>query len=190
MFIQDLERQIKDMKNGKKVVKNKFELSPDNYISSSDVESSDSGHSKTSANFYNLESPIVKFPDKIHMKKNTSLNNSAIIPKLDLSIVKNKYATQNNKVTIAEPQQKSNRSNHEYIEKLKFQLKICKNTISIYKKKLDKYKTIVESNKIQIKKLKTRNELLELQQKKSGASTNDETSHKNYMNNTSMVKLI
>lgn len=148
----------------------------------------------------NLESPIVKFPEKVKMKKelsfqqNMSLPSLLAVPKLDLTKVKEKYSTQN-KVEIAEinnkDYKKSHRSSRDYIEKLKFQLKACKNVIKAFKTKIEKYKKFFHVQKQAIASYKSKNELLELQLKKSNASTNDEYSNnKKDINNTSMVSIL
>ena len=75
----------------------------------------------------------VSFPDKIHRLK--TVDNTGGIPKLDLSSVTLKYKKPDNlKITV----KKSNRSNDEYVEKLKAQIKIFKSTINKYKQKLKK----------------------------------------------------
>lgn len=160
-------------------------------ISVIDLISSDEEDTQSNIDYDNnmcLESPVVKFPDKILMKQNMSMNKSGCgIPKLDLTKVKGKYQSLGNNIQIAEGHAKSNRSSNEYIEKLKFQLKACKNTIRMMKRKIDKYKNAYSVQKQQIAKLKTKCELLDLQLKKSGSSTNDEQSNKKDVNNTSMV---
>lgn len=122
-------------------------------------------------------------------KMSNNLNNSAIIPKLDFSSVQEKYKTQNNKVVIAQTKPKSNRSSTEYIEKLRFQLKVCKNTVNILKKKLEKFRDILNKYKSQVSKLKVKNELLDIQLKKSGNSTTDNNSRSKNIQNTSMVSI-
>ena len=187
-IIQRLENQIKLLKQGI-IEKDKIEFDLGAYISSSDESVCDTA--KYSSNLIPLDSPIIKIPDKIKMEKlNINLNKSANIPKLDLSSVQAKYNLQNNKVTIAEIQPKSNRSSTEYIEKLRFQIKVCKNTVNILKKKLEKYRDILDKYKSKISKLKVKNELLSIQLKKSNNSTNDGNSRNPNVNNTSMVNLI
>jgi hypothetical protein len=145
-------------------------------ISSEDEEVSE--RSETS----NLESPVVKIPEKIQMKRCVTEN---LVPKLDLSKLKEKYKEPgNNKVLIANKISKSNRSNVEYIEKLKFQLKICKNTIKAFKHKFEKMQKLINLQKQEIAKTKSKLELIEIKYKKSGGSTYH-NSHK--LNNTSMV---
>ncbi len=168
------------------------------YISSSDDEIEDESDNRS---MMNLESPVVIFPEKIKMRKpivslnNTMSNLQMSIPKLDLSIVKAKYHASKN-VEIAEVLvKKSNRSSNEYIEKLKFQLKVCKNTLINLKKKIEKYKRIFQVQKQTLINLKNKNESLEMQLKKSttGGSTYDEA-NSNSVNkketNTSMVLII
>ena len=164
------------------------------YISSS--EEDDNGEDSNNDDFLlNLESPIVKLPQKIKIPQNKSFTGISLkIPKLDLTNVKSKYHNPKN-VEIAEVKdfvKNTNRSSDEYIEKLKFQMKVCKNTVKIMKKKIEKYKRIFQVQKQTIINLKNRNELLELQLKKSTASTNDDMSlgNKKDIHNTSMVNKI
>lgn len=162
-----------------------------NYLSSSD-ESETNGEDDQDGDDGNLESPVMKFPDKVRHKTDISVNKIlnttvSLIPKLDLTKLKSKYTALKN-VEIAECKAKSNRSNNEYIEKLKFQSKVCKNSVKIMQKKIEKYKKIFDIQKQQIVKLKNKNELLEIQMKKSQASTNDDNSNvRKDVNNTSMV---
>ena len=107
------------------------------------------------------------------------------VPKLDLTKVKEKYRNNDNKVIVADKVNKSNRSNNEYIEKLKFQLKVAKNTIKIFKKKFERLNRIIGLQKEEIAKSKSKIELLEIHIRKTGASTYDRSN--NNVNNTSMV---
>jgi hypothetical protein len=119
------------------------------------------------------------------MKKNQTKGS---IPKLDLSKVKEKYKNNmDNKIIINDNHVKSNRSNNEYIEKLKFQLKIAKNAIKMFKKKIERMSMIIGNQKHELAKYKSKFELLEFQAKKTGASTFDRS---NNVNNTSMVTII
>jgi hypothetical protein len=165
------------------------------YISSSDedenIEESDN------RSMTNLDSPIVVLPDKIKMKKhNISLNHTVshtlmTIPKLDLSCLKAKYHAYKN-VEIAEVNvKKSNRSANEYIDKLKFQLKVCKNTLNLLKKKLEKYKRVFHAQKQTLIIMKNKQEILDQQLKKSTGSTLDENSnsHNKKDVNTSLVTI-
>jgi hypothetical protein len=108
------------------------------------------------------------------------------VPKLDLTKVKEKYKNNNdNKVIVADKINKSNRSNNEYIEKLKFQLKVAKNTIKMFKNKLERLNKLVGLQKEEMAKSKSKIELLEIHLRKTGASTHDRSN--NNFNNTSMV---
>jgi hypothetical protein len=163
------------------------------YITSSNDENESDDDDRNSSMF-NLESPVVKFPEKIKMNKGyadhvnkTASNIKLPIPKLDLTEVKAKYHAAKN-VEIAEVFNKnSNRSSSEYIEKLRFQLKICKNTILIMKRKILKFKRIFQVQKQTITSLKTKNELVDSQVKRSAGSTNDDTRGNKKDMNTSMV---
>jgi hypothetical protein len=129
------------------------------------------------------DSPIVVLPDKVHMKKYVV---KGAVPKLDFRKVKEKYKNNNdNKVIVADKINKSNRSNNEYIDKLKFQLKVAKNTIKAYKNKLDKLNQMIGLQKEEMAKSKSKIELLEIHIRKTGASTYDRSN--NNLNNTSMV---
>jgi hypothetical protein len=113
--------------------------------------------------------------------------NRGAVPKLDLTKVKEKYKNNDNKIIIADKFNKSNRSNNEYIEKLKFQLNVAKNTIKIFKKKFERLNRIIGLQKEEMAKSKSKIELLEIHIRKTGASTYDRS---NNVNNTSMVILI
>jgi hypothetical protein len=136
----------------------------------------------------NLDSPVVKFPEKVKMP---NMNKSTIIPKLDFSKVHAKYVSTPNNVQIApNGVAKSNRSSNEYIEKLKFQLKVCKNTVKLFKKKFEKYKRVFQLQKSEILRLRTKLELQEMQRKSGRPPTYEqETTHKTSgcVNNTTMV---
>jgi galactokinase len=148
-----------------------------------EISSEEEDYSDRSDFTTNIESPVVKFPEKIHM--NTIIF-EGMVPKLDMTKVREKYKdANNNKVMIANTINKSNRSNLEYIEKLKFQLKMCKNTIKAFKQKFEKMNKLITIQKGELAKTKSKIELLELKYKRSEASTYD-NSHK--MNNTSMVR--
>jgi hypothetical protein len=165
------------------------------YISSSEEENEEESDNRS---MMNLESPVVIFPEKIKMKKpivslnNTISNMQMSIPKLDLTLVKAKYHAAKN-VQIAEVNvKKSNRSSNEYIEKLKFQLKVYRNTVNMMKKKIEKYKRIFQAQKTTLINLKNNNEMLEMQLKKCTGSTYDENSNSNNKKeiNTSMVTFL
>ncbi len=191
--IKQLEETIQLIKKGRKISKNIDKISFLDYISSDEEESdeiSDDRHS------LNLESPVIKFPEKVKNPQLGKVNQSfsMSVPKLDLSGVKEKYhapkhiqiaAVENNK------EKSTNRSTIDYIDKLKFQLKVCKNSIRMFKKKIEKYKRIFEVQKNQLISLKNKNELIEMQFKKLSGSTYDEiSSHvKRDINDTSMVNL-
>jgi len=165
------------------------------YISSSDED--DNIEESDNRSMMNLDSPIVVLPEKIKMKKqNISLNHTVShtqmsIPKLDLSCLKAKYHAYKN-VEIAEVNvKKSNRSSNEYIDKLKFQLKVYKSTLNLLKKKLEKYKRVFQAQKQTLIKMKNNHELLDQQFKKSTGSTLDQNSNSQNKKdvNTSMVKI-
>jgi hypothetical protein len=193
--ITELDEKISNIKKGKKISKNMDKISILDYISSSEE---DNDEEEEDESYLQIESPVVKFPEKNkipklgqfnHNLQNKSFSGTLSVPKLDLSNVKAKYHHPKN-IEIAEVNnnKETNRSANEYIEKLKFQLKVCKSTIKVMKKKIEKFKRIFEVQKNTIVSLKNKNELLDLQLKKSTGSTYDELSNtKKDINNTSMV---
>lgn len=176
LVVKELEDRIKLLKQGIKAGKK-------DTLSVLELSSDDDDVTDRSQITINCDSPVVIFPEKVHMKKRVVKGD---VPKLDLTKVKEKYKDNaNNKVIVADKINKSNRSNNEYIEKLKFQLKVCKNTIKTFKRKMEKLNRIISLQKQEIARSKSKIELLEIQMKKTGASTYDRSN--NNVNNTSMV---
>ncbi len=192
--IRDLEEKLYNLKKGKKIAENMEKITFLNYLSSDDDENEECSDEDNV--FLNLDSPVVKIPEKIKLPKledkNKTFCGGINVPKLDLTVVKEKYHNPKN-VEVAEVinfNKNTNRSNNEYIDKLKFQMKICKNTIKKLQKKLDKYKRGFEVQKTALINIKHRNELLENELRKTGNSTFltcEETLKKETVNNTSMV---
>ena len=173
--IERLNQKLENYKNRKRVKENMENIQMFNYIltSSDDSETySDKGSSMS-----NLESPLIKFPEKIKQKKYLSTEISDYgqnVPKLDFSKLLNKY-TPIKAINVVEGVKETNRSNDDYIDKLKFQLKIYKNSLIKYKKKNHQLKKLVSMLKQQC--IKLRNTL-----QYSGASTKDKTEINNNNN--------
>jgi hypothetical protein len=191
--IRDLEEKFQNLKKGKKIAQNMERISFLNYLSSDDDENEE--FSDEDNVFLNLDSPVVKLPDKIKLPKledkNKTFSGGMNIPKLDLTVVKEKYHNPKN-VEVAEVinfNKLTNRSTNEYVDKLKFQMKICKNTIKKLQKKLDKYKRGFEVQKTALVNMKHRNEILETELRKTNSTlfTCEEILKKETVNNTSMV---
>ena len=140
----------------KKRVKDKMEnIQMFNYILTSSEESDNC--SEKGSILSNLESPLMNFPEKIKHKKYLSTEISDYgqnVPKLDFSKLLNKY-TPIKSIDVIEGIKASNRDNDEYIDKLKFQLKIYKNSIRKYKKKNHELKKLVSMLKEQCIKLRS-----------------------------------
>ena len=142
------------------------------YILTSDESEN---YSEKGSSFCTLESPLIKFPEKIKQTKYLSTEISEYnVPKLDFSKLLNKYSPIK-AINVIEGIKETNRSSDEYIDKLKFQLKICKNSLIKYKKKNHQLKKLVSMLKQQC--IKLRNTL-----QYSGASTKDKTEINNNNN--------
>ena len=102
----------------------------------------------------------ISFPEKI--KRVQTVENTKGVPKLDLSNVVSKYKIPENLKIIENPK-KTKRSNDEYVEKLKAQIKIFKTTILRYKDRIKKLRQ-------QISSLKNNNSLLKAMVKNQGIS--------------------
>jgi hypothetical protein len=133
--IERLNNKILVLKKKKKIKEKMENIQMFDYILTSS-ESSDQNSIK-SDNASSLESPIIKFPEKIKQPKYLVTDMSDYgqnVPKLDFTKLLTKYQPLK-QIEVVEGIKKSNRSNEEYLEKLKFQLKIYKNSIIKYKKK-------------------------------------------------------
>lgn len=144
--IQYLKDKLTSKKKRKKIKQNMENIELFGYILSSDSDNeSENNNSANLDNIINLESPIIKFPEKIKQPKylatDMSEHNQAV-PKLDLSKVLLRYQPLK-RIDVVEGVKVTNRSSDEYIEKLKFQLKYAKNTILKYKKKNVELKKLV-----------------------------------------------
>lgn len=144
--IQYLKDKLTSKKKRKKIKQNMENIELFGYILSSESDNeSEHNNSANLDNIINLESPIIKFPEKIKQPKylatDMSEHNQAV-PKLDLSKVLLRYQPLK-RIDVVEGVKVTNRSSDEYIEKLKFQLKYAKNTILKYKKKNVELKKLV-----------------------------------------------
>lgn len=90
-----------------------------------------------------FDSPIGVFPEKIKMIKTLTTETQDEIPKLDLTTVLKKYQPIKENDIIERKKQTPNYKDDEYIEKLRFQLKINKETILNYKRKVNEMKKII-----------------------------------------------
>jgi hypothetical protein len=141
--IERLNNKILVLKKKKKIKEKMENIQMFDYILTSS-ESSDQNSIK-SDNASSLESPIIKFPEKIKQPKYLVTDMSDYgqnVPKLDFTKLLTKYQPLK-QIEVVEGIKKSNRSNEEYLEKLKFQLKIYKNSIIKYKKKNKELKKLV-----------------------------------------------
>ena len=135
--IKKLKNKIISFKKKKKIKETMENIQMFDYIITSSEES-DNSQNKKSETISNLESPLMKFPEKIKQPKylTTDINDySQNIPKLDFSKVLSKY-TPVKHIDVVEGVKLTNRSCDEYIDKLKFQLKFYKNGLIKYKKKI------------------------------------------------------
>ena len=170
-----IKRKIRKYKKRKRVKENMENIQLFNYLLKSSEESE--SYSDKGSSMSNLESPLIKFPEKIKQKKYLSTEISDYgqnVPKLDFSKLLNKY-TPIKAINVIEGVKETNRSNDDYIDKLKFQLKIYKNSLIKYKKKNHQLKKLVSMLKQQC--IKLRNTL-----QYSGASTKDKTEINNNNN--------
>lgn len=140
--IEKLNNKILVLKKKKKIKEKMENIQMFDYILTS---SESEENSIKSDNASSLESPIIKFPEKIKQPKYLATDMSDYgqnVPKLDFTKLLSKYQPLK-QIEVVEGIKKSNRSNEEYLEKLKFQLKIYKNSIIKYKKKNRELKKLV-----------------------------------------------
>ena len=140
--IEKLNNKILVLKKKKKIKEKMENIQLFDYILTS---SESEENSVKSDNASSLESPIIKFPEKIKQPKYLATDMSDYgqnVPKLDFTKLLTKYQPLK-QIEVVEGIKKSNRSNEEYLEKLKFQLKIYKNYIIKYKKKNKELKKLV-----------------------------------------------
>lgn len=143
---------------------------------------------------HQLDSSSIKFPDKVKMDSSVNssiLNKKSLIPKLDLTKVNNKYASE----SIKKPPVPITKASES--EKIKSELTAEKKLTEELKEKCNKYKNAYIEMKSKckalnenLKALNAKLELMETQFKKCGLTpSTDELSYKNNMN-TSMVIFI
>ena len=140
--VQMLTRKVESLKKKKKIKEKMENIEMFGYILSSSDESEETHNEDV---MINLESPIIKFPEKIKQPKYLVTDISEYnqqIPKLDLTKVLMKYQPLKH-IDVVEGVKMTNRSSDEFIEKLKFQLKYARNVILKYKKKNKELKKIV-----------------------------------------------
>ena len=175
--INKLKQKIQNIKKKKRVKENIENIQMFNYILTSDESEN---YSEKGSSFCTLESPLIKFPEKIKQTKYLSTEISEYnVPKLDFSKLLNKY-TPLKSIDVVEGVKETNRSCDEYIDKLKFQIKIFKNKLIRLKKKNRHYKKLVSMLKQQCIKLRNNLQL--------SSSTKDKTVITNNINNNNIKK--
>ena len=181
--IERLKAKLKNSKKKKKIKETMENIQMFDYILTSSEGSGNSNNRKSETTISNLESPIIKFPEKIKQPKylTTDENDySQNIPKLDFTKVLSKY-TPVKHIDVIEGVKLTNRSSDEYIEKLKFQLKFYRNAVKKYKKKNHQLKKLITMLKEQCIKLRNNNNQI------SSNSTVDKTPNNVKENNNNNV---
>ena len=192
--IERLNNKILVLKKKKKIKEKMENIQMFDYILTSS-ESSDQNSIK-SDNASSLESPIIKFPEKIKQPKYLVTDMSDYgqnVPKLDFTKLLTKYQPLK-QIEVVEGIKKSNRSNEEYLEKLKFQLKIYKNYIIKYKKKnkeLKKLVLMIKQHYINLKNsINNSNSTKDTNKKKIPENSSENNNDLNSMNaNTSQIDI-
>ena len=170
--INKLKQKLQNIKKKKRVKENIENIQMFNYILTSDESEN---YSEKGSSFCTLESPLIKFPEKIKQTKYLSTEISEYnVPKLDFSKLLNKY-TPLKSIEVVEGIKETNRSCDEYIDKLKFQIKLFKNKLIRLKKKNRHLKKLVSMLKQQCIKLRNNLQL--------SSSTKDKTVITNNNNN-------
>ena len=170
--INKLKQKLQNIKKKKRVKENIENIQMFNYILTSDESEN---FSEKGSSLCNLESPLIKFPEKIKQTKYLSTEISDYnVPKLDFSKLLNKY-TPLKSIEVVEGIKETNRSCDEYIDKLKFQIKLFKNKLIRLKKKNRQLKKLVSMLKQQCIKLRNNLQL--------SSSTKDKTVITNNNNN-------
>ena len=185
--IKKLKNKIISFKKKKKIKETMENIQMFDYILTSSEES-DNSQTKKSDTISNLESPLMKFPEKIKQPKylTTDINDySQNIPKLDFSKVLSKY-TPVKHIDVVEGEKLTNRSCDEYIDKLKFQLKFYKNGLIKYKKKNHQLKKLVTMLKEQCIKLRNYNIQINSCSTKDKTNIQNNNDDNNKVNNESM----
>ena len=185
--IEKLKKKIINFKKKKKIKETMENIQMFDYILTSSEES-DTSQTKKSETISNLESPLMKFPEKIKQPKylTTDINDySQNIPKLDFSKVLSKYTLVKD-IDVVEGVKLTNRSCDEYIDKLKFQLKFYKNGLIKYKKKNHQLKKLVTMLKEQCIKLRNYNIQINSSSTKDKTNIQNNNDDNNKVNNESM----
>ena len=183
--IEKLNQKLQNIKKKKRVKENMENIQLFNYILTSSEESE--SYSDKGSSMSNLESPLMKFPEKIKQQKYLSTEISDYgqsVPKLDFSKLLKKY-TPIKSIDVVEGIKETNRSCDEYIDKLKFQLKIYKNSLFKYKKKNRQLKKLVSMLKQQCIKLRSNLQYSDTSTKDKTMSNNNNEKKENN-NNESM----
>ena len=191
--IEKLNNKILVLKKKKKIKEKMENIQLFDYILTS---SESEENSVKSDNASSLESPIIKFPEKIKQPKYLATDMSDYgqnVPKLDFTKLLTKYQPLK-QIEVVEGIKKSNRSNEEYLEKLKFQLKIYKNYIIKYKKKnkeLKKLVLMIKQHYINLKNsINNSNSTKDTNKKKIPENSSENNNDLNSMNaNTSQIDI-
>ena len=191
--IEKLNNKILVLKKKKKIKEKMENIQLFDYILTS---SESEENSIKSDNASSLESPIIKFPEKIKQPKYLATDMSDYgqnVPKLDFTKLLTKYQPLK-QIEVVEGIKKSNRSNEEYLEKLKFQLKIYKNYIIKYKKKnkeLKKLVLMIKQHYINLKNsINNSNSTKDTNKKKIPENSSENNNDLNSMNaNTSQIDI-
>ena len=140
--ISSLLERIDDLKKKRKIKERMENIEMFDYILSSSSISEENSNQN-----HSLESPVIKFPEKIKQKKclTTDIHNyKKKPPKLDFSkLLIEKYPPLKQIKVIDGTKESPNNNDNEYIEKIKFQLKFFKNSNQELQKQNNDLKKIV-----------------------------------------------
>ena len=151
--ISSLLERIDDLKKKRKIKERMENIEMFDYILSSSSISEENSNQN-----HSLESPVIKFPEKIKQKKclTTDIHNyKKKPPKLDFSkLLIEKYPPLKQIKVIDGTKESPNNNDNEYIEKIKFQLKFFKNSNQELQKQnndLKKIVSVLKTNYINLK---------------------------------------
>ena len=151
--ISSLLERIDDLKKKRKIKERMENIEMFDYILSSSSISEENSNQN-----HSLESPVIKFPEKIKQKKclTTDIHNyKKKPPKLDFSkLLIEKYPPLKQIKVIDGTKESPNNNDNEYIEKIKFQLKFFKNSNQELQKQNNDLKKIVSVLKTKYLNLK------------------------------------
>ena len=151
--ISSLLERIDDLKKKRKIKEKMENIEMFDYILSSSSLSEENSNQN-----HSLESPVIKFPEKIKQKKclTTDIHNyKKKPPKLDFSkLLIEKYPPLKQIKVIDGTKESPNNNDNEYIEKIKFQLKYYKNSNQELQKQNNDLKKIVSVLKTKYLNLK------------------------------------